>query len=321
MERTAVNRSRPRITLVVNPASNKGAAVAVGTQVAEHLASAAEVRVLSGRSQAESVALLAHAADGADAVVVCGGDGIVHLAVNALAEGDIPLGIIPAGTGNDTATALGVDPDPLRAADSLLAALLAGSVRRVDLGHCDAVPVSPTAVGRWWVTMLYAGFDSAVNERANAMSWPAGKRRYDLAIAAELLHLRTRRLSMRLDERELESPVTLVAIGNGPQYGGGKLMTPTARMDDGVFDVTVVGTVSRTTLARLAPKLPTAGHIGHPAVSQYRAREITISAADTVAYADGERVGPLPLRTVCVPGALPVLVPIGPTPLGLTPRP
>ena len=311
--------SRPRISLVVNPASNKGAAAAVGSRVAEHLRSAADVQVLSGRSQAESVVLLSQAADNADAVVVCGGDGIVHLAVNALAEQDVPLGIIPAGTGNDTASALGVDPDPVKAADQLLAALLAGSVRRVDLGHCDAVPVSPTASGRWWITMLYAGFDSRVNERANSMSWPRGKRRYDVAIAVEMIRLHTKQLSMRLDGVQHELPITLVAIGNGPQYGGGKLMTPPARMDDGVFDITVVGPVSRLTLARLAPKLPSAGHIGHPAVTQYRAREISLSAAGTIGYADGERVGELPLSTTCVPSALPVLVPVGLTPAGLTP--
>ncbi|MDQ1749031.1 MAG: diacylglycerol kinase [Pseudonocardiales bacterium] len=309
---------RPSITLVVNPASNKGAAATVGKLVAEHLSAAARVRVLSGRSQAESVSLLAHAADGADAVIVCGGDGIVHLAVNALAEGRVPLGIIPAGTGNDTATALGVDPDPRRAADSLLAALLAGSVRRIDLGHCAAAPVAPDATGRWWVTMLYAGFDSAVNERANAMRWPKGRRRYDLAIAAELVGMKIRRMCLTLDDQLLELPVTLVAIGNGPQYGAGKLMTPPAKMDDGLFDVTVVGAVSRLTLARLAQRLRTAGHIGHPAVSQYRAREVTFDAPDTVAYADGERVGELPIRTVCVPAALPVLVPIGLPPAGLS---
>ncbi|MDQ2838844.1 MAG: sphingosine kinase [Actinomycetota bacterium] len=313
--------SRPRITLVVNPASNRGAAAQVGARVAEHLRTAAEVRVLSGTSQAESVSLLAQAAAGADAVVVCGGDGIAHLAANALAEGDIPLGIIPAGSGNDTAAALGLPADPVLAADALLAALIAGSVARIDLGYCEAAPVSPTASGRWWLTMLYGGFDSGVNERANAMRWPRGRRRYDLAIAAELVRLKIRRVRLTLDGKELDLPATLVAIGNGPQYGGGKLMTPGAKMDDGFFDVTVVGPVSRLTLARLAPKLPRAGHIGHPAVSQYRARTVSFAAEDVICYADGERVAALPVTTSCVPAALPVLVPIGPTPSGLSRTP
>jgi diacylglycerol kinase (ATP) len=317
--------SGPRISLVVNPAANRGGAAVVATRVAESLRRSAQVRLLAGSSQAESVSLLARAAEQADAVVVCGGDGIAHLAANALAEGDVPLGIIPAGSGNDAATALGVPADPVRAAEALLAALLAGSVARIDLGHCEASeipPVSPNATGRWWLTMCYGGFDSAVNERANRMRWPAGPRRYDVAIALELLRLRPRRLRLGLDDTtELDLPVTLVAIGNGPQYGGGKLMTPDAKMDDGVFDVTVVEAVSRLTLARLAPTLPRAGHIGHPAVTRYRAKEVSLTGDGVIAYADGERVAALPLRSRCVPAALPVLVPIGPVPPGLTELP
>ena len=310
---------RPRIALVVNPASNKGAASAVGVMIAQHLGSAAEVRVFSGTSQAESVALLDQARRGADAVLVCGGDGIAHLAANALAEGDVPLGIVPAGSGNDAAAALGIPTSPLAAADALLAALLAGSVVRVDLGHTEAAPVAPGAAGRWWLTMLYGGFDSDVNERANRMRWPNGPRRYDVAIGLELLRLKPRLVRLILDDgTDLEMPVTLVAVGNGPQYGGGKLITPDAKMDDGVFDVTVVGPVSRLTLAKLAPSLPRAGHIGHPAITRYRAKELSFAGAGVIAYADGERISELPVRTRCVPAALPVLVPVGPTPPGLT---
>lgn len=310
--------SGPRISLVVNPAANRGSAASVAGRVAERLGRAADVRVLVGGSEAESVSLLARAAEQSEAVIVCGGDGIAHLAANALAEGGVPLGIIPAGSGNDTATALGVPADPVAAADALLAALRAGSVARIDLGHCEAALPS---TGRWWLTMCYGGFDSAVNERANRLRWPAGPRRYDVAIGIELLRLRARQVRLGLDGAELDLPVTLVAIGNGPQYGGGKLMTPAAKMDDGVFDVTVVGPVSRATLARLAPTLPRAGHIGHPAVQQYRAKEVTLAGAGVIAYADGERVAALPIRTRCVPSALPVLVPLGSVPPGLTALP
>lgn len=324
--------SGPRISLVVNPAANKGSAASVAGRVAERLGRAADVRVLVGGSEAESVSLLARAAERSEAVIVCGGDGIAHLAANALAGGGVPLGIIPAGSGNDTATALGVPADPVAAAEALLAALLAGSVARIDLGHCEAAGIAseeersaehgyPHANGRWWLTMCYGGFDSAVNERANRLRWPAGPRRYDVAIGIELLRLRARQVRLGLDGAELDLPVTLVAIGNGPQYGGGKLMTPAAKMDDGVFDVTVVGPVSRATLARLAPTLPRAGHLGHPAVQQYRAKEVTLAGDGVIAYADGERVAALPIRTRCVPSALPVLVPLGSVPPGLTALP
>ncbi len=228
---------------------------------------------------------------------------MVHLALQALAGGETPLGVVPAGTGNDIIDVLGLPADPMAAADAVLIALDAGSVRRIDLGRTDG--------GRWWATVLCAGFDSAVTERANRWHWPRGPRRYDLAILAELMHLAPRPFAVELDGRQLELSATLVAVGNAPQYGGGKRITPTARMDDGEFAVTVVGPVSRRTLVRLAPTVPRAGHIGHPAVHTYTARSVRLDAPDTLAYADGERIGALPVVTRCVAAALPVLVPAG----------
>lgn len=290
-----------RIALIVNPASGVGRAARLATSVAERLGAEALVQVHSGGSAAESAELLAAVATATDAVVVLGGDGIVHLALQALAEGDTPLGIIPAGTGNDTVDVLGIPTDPMAAADTVIAALKADSVRRVDLGRTDA--------GTWWFTVLCAGFDSAVNERANRMRWPKGPRRYDIAILAELARLAPRRFHIELDGEPLDQDCTLVAVGNARQYGGGKRITPDARIDDGEFAITVVGPVSRRTLVRLAPTMPRAGHIGHPAVQTYTARSVRLEAADTIAYADGERIAPLPVTVTCVAGALPVLVP------------
>lgn len=240
-----------------------------------------------------------------DAVVVVGGDGSAHIAAQSLAGSGVPLGLIPAGTGNDFATALGLPEEPLAAAQAVLDALAADSVHSVDLGHVE----HGEARDRWWMTVLCAGFDSAVAERANAMRWPPGRRRYDLAIAAELARLRPRQFLLQIDGRYLDGPATLVAIGNTPSYGGGKAITPHARLTGGRFAVTVVGPVSRRTLARLAPRLPQAGHLGHPAVRTYTATTVSLDARATVVYADGERLGALPLRTRCVPGALRVLVP------------
>jgi diacylglycerol kinase (ATP) len=107
-------------------------------------------------------------------------------------------------------------------------------------------------------------------------------------------------------------PATLVAVGNGPQYGGGKRIAPHARWDDGELGVTVVGPVSRLTLARLAPTLPRAGHVGHPRVLLRSARSVLLDVPGgpvTMAYADGEPIGPLPVRAWVERDALPVLVP------------
>lgn len=302
--------AHPRITLVINPAAGRGTAAEVGRQVAAIFAAGAEVTELSpeGGAAGSVAALRRAAADRPDAVVVCGGDGMVHLAANVLAGGTVPLGIVPCGTGNDTAQVLGMDRDPRRAAQQLLAALAARSVGRIDLGRCDGPPVAPGTI-RSFVGLLYAGFDSAVNDRANRMRRPRGRARYDVALAIEMIRLRPRLFRLDLDGRTVTVPAILVAVGNGPQYGGGKRMTPEARWDDSILDVTMVGPVSRMTLARLAPTLPRAGHIGHPRVQTWSGQRIAMDARDTIAYADGEPVGPLPIRGWVEPAALAVLMP------------
>jgi diacylglycerol kinase (ATP) len=291
------------VVLVVNPASGVGRAARVADAVAQRLRRGVDLEVTSGKDAADAVEVMRVAAQRADAVVTLGGDGMVHLALQALAGTPCPLGIVPGGTGNDVADVLGYSADPLEAADAVNAAIRAGSVRPVDLGRADN--------GRWWATVLCAGFDSACNARANRMRWPKGPRRYDLAILAEMMRLAPREFRIELDDTVLEVSATLVAVGNGPQYGGHKRITPDGRMDDGVLNVTVVGPVSRRTLAKLAPTLPQAGHIGHPAVTTYTATRVRLAAADTVSYADGEEVADLPIGTECVRDALIVLVPPG----------
>ena len=295
--------ARPRVTLLVNPAADTGRAGRLSGPVADRLGRAAVVRLVQADSAVGSARLARDAADHSDALVVLGGDGIVHQALPAVARTGLPLGIVPAGTGNDGAGALGYPSDPLAAADAIVDALGVGRVRAVDLGRAE------TAAGsRWWLTVLAAGFDSAVNERANALRWPRGPRRYDLAIALEAVRLGPRRYTLVLDGAEHVLEAMMVSVCNTPRYGGGKLIAPHARMDDGIFDVCVVAPVSRWTLARLAPQLERGGHVGHPAVTFHRAARVGLSAART-AYADGERIGDLPLVTQCVPAALNVLEP------------
>jgi diacylglycerol kinase (ATP) len=302
------------IALVVNPAAGHGRAERTSRAVAEVLGGYADVLVCdAGTSAAGSLAAVQGAvAAGVDAVAVCGGDGIVHLAANVLACGGIPLGVLPAGSGNDIADELGIAPEPLRAAQQIGEALAADSVTRIDIGRCDGPPLVP-GTSRAFVGLLYAGFDSAVNERANALRLVPARTRYNVALAIETLRLGARRMCLDLDGVIHDLPATLVAVGNGGQYGGGKRIAPHARWDDGLLGVTVIGPVSRRTLARLAPTLPRAGHVGHPAVHLHDAAQVCLQAPDrldTVAYADGEPIGPLPIRVWVEAAALPVLVPV-----------
>lgn len=235
-----------------------------------------------------------HLAAGVDGVVAMGGDGTVHHALQAVAGTPTRLGIVPTGTGNDTARALGIPTDdPLRAAD----VVVANRTTRVDAAR---------AGDKWFMTVLAAGFDAVVNERANQMRWPRGQARYSLATLAELRTFRPIRYTLEMDGAVTELDAMLVAVGNGPSFGGGLRITEGASMSDGLLDVVVIRPVGKMELVRTYPKLFKGTHVGHPKYEHHLARRVTVAAADVVAYADGERFSPLPLTVECVPGAVEV---------------
>jgi diacylglycerol kinase (ATP) len=148
-----------------------------------------------------------------------------------------------------------------------------------------------------------------VNERANRMSWPRGRARYNVAIAAELRTFRPVPFVLELDGQRWETEAMLVAVGNGASYGGGMKVCPGARMDDGLFDVTVLGPVSKLEFVRVFPRVYSGSHVDHPAVTVRRAKAVSLAAVGVTAYADGERVAMLPVTCDVVPGALQVLAP------------
>ena len=282
------------VALVVNPTAGKGRGAAAA-QAAEAALRGDDVRRLVGRDGADALRLCREAvAEGVDVLVAVGGDGMAHLALQAVAGTDTALGLVPAGTGNDLARGLGLPLDPVAAAARL----------RADAVAVDAVR---TDGGTWWACVLGAGFDAAVNDRANRMSWPRGRRRYDLAVVAELRAYRPLPFVLHLDGRRVEAEAMLVALGNASSYGGGMRVCPDARMDDGLLDVVVVGPMSRTTFLRLFPKVFAGRHVSHPSVRVLRAAEVSLAAPSANAYADGEPLGALPLTSTVVPGALRVV--------------
>lgn len=234
---------------------------------------------------------------GVASVVAVGGDGTVAAALQALAGTGTPLGVVPVGSGNDFARELGLPlGDPAAAARVVADAY----TRDVDLGRVGE---------RWFATILCSGFDSRVNERANRLRWATGRTRYNAALLAELGGLRPVSYEVELDGRPLHVDATLIAVGNGRSYGGGLRMCPGADLFDGLFDVTVVQGCSRTQLLRVLPRVYGGGHLNHPKVTVYRAATVSLTAHRLSAWADGERVGTLPVTADCVPGALRVMVP------------
>lgn len=296
--------------LAVHPDSGRGAAARVAGSVAARLRAGVDRLDLHAANTVEqSRALLRHSqADGLDVLVVLGGDGAAHQAVQFCAGTGVALGVVPCGTGNDLARALGTPQQPLEAIDAIVAALRENRSRRIDLGQAGFDDADPErGEQRWFSTVLCAGFDAKVNERANSLRWPSGPRRYDVAILTELAALRARRLVVHTETERVETEATLVAVGNTPWYGGGIPVCPSAVPDDGLFDVTVVGCAPRRELLRILPSLRSGEHVDHPAVRTLRARSVTLSGNDWPAYADGESLGELPASVRCVPGALTVL--------------
>ncbi|WP_406067935.1 diacylglycerol kinase [Streptomyces sp. NBC_01020] len=316
------------ITLFVNPTAGRGRGAHAAQPAASALRDAGfSVRTVLGSDAPDALRRAREAVrDGTGALIAVGGDGMISLALQAVAGTRTPLGVVAVGTGNDFARGLGLPVrDPAAAGRSVAGALKGGNIREIDLGRvvpgdgagqndgmepddrADNTGVRP-AGERWFGSVLAAGFDSRVNDRGNRMRWPAGRLKYDLAMVAELAAFRPLPYRLVLDggpAREIEA--TLVAVGNGPSYGGGMKICAGAELDDGLLDVTVVGACSRTTLVRVFPKVYRGTHLGHPAVTSYRVRRIELGAAGVTGYADGEPLGALPLTAECVPGAVRVI--------------
>ncbi len=294
-----------RIGLLVNPTSGRGRGAAVGVRARSRLAADGhEILDLSGSDLGDSRerAVAALAADAVDLVCVVGGDGMVHLAANLTAGRGIPFAIVPAGTGNDNARALGLPMNDPEAAAGLVTL---GRVRTIDAGRC----VLPDGSLRWWIGVLGGGFDSVVVERAARMRWPTGALRYPLAVLRELPTFAAIPYVVTIDGVRRETEAMLVAVANGPAFGGGMLVCPDAEFDDGLFDILILHQISIPAFLKVFPRVFRGTHVRHPRVEILRGRRVRLEADGIVAQADGERFARLPIEVEVVPGALRVVAP------------
>ncbi len=302
---TRLRREISKVTALTNPVSGHGAALrAAQIAIARLQQRGVEVVEIIG-DDAEDARYLAGAAleRGTDALMVTGGDGVVSNALQVLAGTDVPLGIVPAGTGNDHAREFGIPTkDPEAAADIIID----GWTETIDLGRIrDA-----KGVNKWFGTVAATGFDSLVTDRANRMSWPHGRMRYYIAMLAELSQLRVLPFRLVLDgTRKIDADITLAAFGNTRSYGGGLLICPNADPTDGLLDITMAHSASRTKLVRLFPTVMKGTHVDLDEVSTARAKSIHVECPGINVYADGDFACPLPAEISAVPAALQVLRP------------
>ena len=281
--------------LVINPVSGQGRGTTIGTYVAGYLNQhKVEFTIVTGNS---SVALSDHLKTfilknpDCNGVIAVGGDGLLHIILQIVVPAQIPFTIIPAGTGNDFVRTLGWD---LNEVDVQLNQVTTTSPTPIDLGLVD---------GEWFGAILSTGFDSIVNEKANTMQWPKGPMKYNAAIAIELPRFVPRHYEITLDDRTISTEAMLIAVANGRSYGAGMLVCPNANIGDGLFDVMVLHPVSKLEFIKVFPRVFAGTHVSHPAVEIVRSKNVTIES-NAIAYADGERIGQLPIAAECIHDAV-----------------
>lgn len=289
-----------KLIILVNPAAGRGKARCALGEVLEALRrGGVEPQIRESRDAQHLLELARQARDERpDVVVSAGGDGTHHYVLNGLWGSEIPLGLIPLGSGNDFAKGVGV-PVRLRAAAEVL---LKGHVRQIDLARAGSAVYGGIAG---------VGFDSVVtrfaNERVRRLR---GRLAYIWAIFRCLKSYQPQPLELRSDGQDFSGEVIFAVVGNNVSYGGGVTMTPRARLDDGLLDVCIVPAMGKAEFLRWVPRAYQGEHLAHPRIVYFQARKIQLTSPSPLElFGDGEFMQALPATIEVVPRALRVLVP------------
>jgi YegS/Rv2252/BmrU family lipid kinase len=257
-------------------------------------------RVERTRSAEHALDEAQRAADLGEIPVVMSGDGLVGMIGGALASTDVPLGIVPGGRGNDLARVLGIPTDPAGA----VAVLAAGQTRRMDVGEAN---------GKRFLCIASAGFDSEANRIANETKMIRGNLVYAYAAIRTLLAWKPARFTLKVGDESLRFTGYSVSAANSKAFGGGMLIAPDAELDDGEFDIVMVGEIGKLRALSNLPKVFKGTHTDNEEVRVVRAPRLELSASRPFAvYADGEHLTDLTATLRVLPNALSVLAPPAP---------
>lgn len=290
----------PAMRVILNPYARRGAAATLKPRVLETLRThGLEFDLVETSGPGDAVRLAREACDrGYSALVVVGGDGTLHEAVNGIQQAgagpdDVTLGIVPTGSGNDFIKALDLPPDDLTTACARIAR---GHTRVVDIGVLkrlvtqDGAPTDEETRARYFVNALGIGFDALVALETYKITWLTGLPLYLIAVIRALaLRYDTPHMEIELDGQRISQSTTLVAIGNGRCQAGGFWLTPHAEVDDGQFDLAIARRLSRWGILRLLPEAMQGTHVDKEPVTMARARRVAIRTASPLpVQADGE---------------------------------
>jgi diacylglycerol kinase (ATP) len=292
------------VLLIVNPIAGGGR----GGRAAEPALAAfrehgfdPRVHVTQSGSEPAEVARTA-AEDGVELVVAVGGDGHAAAVAEGLVGSETAFAILPVGSADDYARTLGV---PRRNVGEAVKAILGGQAKRVDV-----MLLRTTAGERIFLNVIGTGFDAAVAAAAESITVFRGAGRYVLAIMRVLPRFSAAGLELTIDGVPHKQRAMMIAIANGPAYGGGMRVAPAASLTSGELEICIVGEISKVEFMRAFPRVFRGTHINHPAVTMLRGREIAIDADRPLELiGDGERVGHVPAVVRILPAALLVVHP------------
>jgi len=299
--------------VIVNPVAANGAVGKRWPQMRDTLQAEGgqfDASFTEGPNHATELAREALSA-GYQTIVAVGGDGTLHEVVNGLVrEGlvdpAVNLGIIPGGTGADSVRTLGI-PHDYRAACHRL---LRGKPDCIDLGLITCVSQGQE-VQRYFLNVAGLGFDGEVAERVNRSSKALGGTIPFLSsLFVKLLTYQNKTVEVTLDgQQRLQQKANSVVVCNGCYVGGSMHIAPRAALDDGLFDVIIIGDTSKLEIVANVPRIYRGTHLSHPKVDEYRAREVRVKARERMfLQADGELIGEAPATFQIIPQALHVLV-------------
>ena len=284
--------------VLVNPSSGGGRTKALLPEVGDELDKRhLEFRVESTRSAEHAVELALRAVDAGELPVVMSGDGLVGIVGGALAGGEVPLGILPAGRGNDLARVLDIPSEPAGA----VGVLASWNARTIDVGEAN---------GRRFLGIASTGFDSECNRIANQAKLIRGRFVYAYSVPRALASWKPARFTLRIGEENMRFTGWSVAAANSRAFGGGMYVAPNALLDDGEFDVVMIGETGKLRYLSNLPKVFKGAHLDNDEVRVVRTRTLELSASRPFAvYADGEHLTDLPATLRVLPRALSVLAP------------
>jgi len=244
---------------------------------------------------------------GAELVVAVGGDGTLNEVVNGVAGTGVELATIPLGTGMDFGRTYGI---PGKFDDAVRVAVT-GTPRTIDAGRVRYRTWDGEEAERWFANVGSVGMSGAVAQRANGMSKAlGGKATFFYALTRVFLQWQNTDVSVIFDDGERRGPMHDVIVANGRWHGGGMMLAPDAQPDDGLFDIVLIGDVSKVDFLTTAPKIYKGRHVTHPKVEVVRSAHVEVHAEERLPIEiEGEQVGTTPAVFEIVPGALRVRVP------------